>query len=216
MEDELILHPLPSSQSRTRALTEEALKRMGRESPSTERDRVAERLESEEEDPPLDECVQREMERRGLATRAELLEAFRAENLEMDQEPEPNKENMNENIQQLMREHGVSTHAELLESITAQAYGNAQETEEYEEVMRNEEMLDVQQESELDDEEDDDEVEEDGDGDANSGDSAPGDPRSEGEMRQIADEMDQVETSVPEIVDRYRLVDRLGEGKSSR
>ncbi|GAA5901854.1 serine/threonine protein kinase CDC7 [Sporobolomyces salmoneus] len=40
-------------------------------------------------------------------------------------------------------------------------------------------------------------------------------PRSESETRQIEDEMEQLEQNVPEILNKYKLVDRLGEGTFS-
>lgn len=42
-----------------------------------------------------------------------------------------------------------------------------------------------------------------------------GEPKSPGEKRQIEDEMRQLEQNVPEIENRYKLVDRLGEGQST-
>ncbi|GAA6009898.1 hypothetical protein JCM11491_000857 [Sporobolomyces phaffii] len=63
---------------------------------------------------------------------------------------------------------------------------------------------------------DDDEEEEEGEPEESSGSSAlQGDARSDGEMRQIENEMYQLENSVPQIVEKYKLLDRLGEGTFS-
>ncbi|GAA6061705.1 hypothetical protein JCM10212_004937 [Sporobolomyces blumeae] len=53
------------------------------------------------------------------------------------------------------------------------------------------------------------------DGDESESDEAMDDSRSEGEIHQIEHEMAQLEDNVPEIVGKYRLVDRLGEGTFS-
>lgn len=57
------------------------------------------------------------------------------------------------------------------------------------------------------------EEEEEEEEDCNSDVSEQSNPRSEGEVRQIVNEMEQLEQNVPQIVEKYRLVDRLGEGE---
>ncbi|GAA5989262.1 hypothetical protein JCM5350_005052 [Sporobolomyces pararoseus] len=59
------------------------------------------------------------------------------------------------------------------------------------------------------------EEEEEEEEDCNSDVSEQSNPRSEGEVRQIVNEMEQLEQNVPQIVEKYRLVDRLGEGTFS-
>jgi cell division control protein 7 len=71
---------------------------------------------------------------------------------------------------------------------------------------------DGENEMRYDEEEEDEEEEEE---DLDSGDSVVEDPKSEGEMRQIENEMYQLENTVPQIVEKYKLVDRLGEGEST-
>jgi hypothetical protein len=69
---------------------------------------------------------------------------------------------------------------------------------------------DEEEEEEAEEEE---EEEEDQD-DLNSDVSEQSQPRSDGETRQIENEMEQLEQNVPQIVEKYKLVDRLGEGVS--
>ncbi|GAA5852627.1 hypothetical protein JCM3766R1_000063 [Sporobolomyces carnicolor] len=79
------------------------------------------------------------------------------------------------------------------------------------------------EESEAEGREDDDEDEDDDDDEEWSSSDEPdsdvsdrgGEPKSPGEKRQIEDEMRQLEQNVPEIENRYKLVDRLGEGTFS-
>lgn len=71
--------------------------------------------------------------------------------------------------------------------------------------------LENQAEVEEEVEEEEEEEEEDYNSDVSAGEYGAKDPI---EMRQIEDEMEQLEQNVPQIVDKYKLVDRLGEGTS--